>query len=285
VNEKIMIIKAINCLLIENEIIVATITGWHGQVLKMTREKIENLSAEFPFYKDLSKQGGIYFLISDGQIYVGQADISTISTKGTRSILTRVLEHNKDKNWNEVNEIIMITSSAFSADELNYLENKYFNKIKTAGVLQLNQIEPHLGAVKIFTQTTMDNFIQEVQSIFTVMGIIFLNPQKQGKKEEVKESGMLYLKTTQANAQGVIKGKEFIVLKGSYLSLKPTESCPNNIKNSRKQYSNKIKPDGELLEDISFNSPSGASSFVCFSSTNGYNYWKYEDGTFLEHLE
>ncbi|MBR1486165.1 MAG: DUF4357 domain-containing protein [Synergistaceae bacterium] len=277
-----MIIKAINCLLIENEIIVATITGWHGQVFKITREKIENLPATFPFYKDLSTQGGIYFLIGDGQIYVGQADISP---KGTRSILTRVFEHNKDKNWNEVNEIIMITSSVFSANDLNYLENKYFNKIKTAGVLQLNQTEPHLGAVKISTQIPMENFIQEVENIFTVMGINFLNPQKQEKQGKVKESRLLHLKTTQADAQGLIKENKFIVLKGSYLSLKPTESCPNNIKNSRKQYSNKIKPDGELLEDIPFDSPSGASSFVCFSSTNGYNYWKYEDGTFLEHLE
>lgn len=53
----------------------------------------------------------------------------------------------------------------------------------------------------------------------------------------------------------------------------------------RELYKAKISEDFVLLEDILFNTPSGAASFVCGASTNGNVEWKTSDGITLKELE
>ena len=77
----------------------------------------------------------------------------------------------------------------------------------------------------------------------------------------------------------------FVVKKGSILSMQPTKSCPEFVLKKREQYKNAIDENGVLLEDVLFNTPSGASSFVCAASTSGYVEWKTQDGRTLKQLE
>ena len=278
--------SAVNCYLIDDEIIVATIIGWNGQVTKMPREKFENLSklTQFSFIDALNQEGGIYFLVGKDKIYVGQADITEKGTIKKRCIFTRVSEHKKEAFWNDWNEIITITSDVLTAGTLNFLENTFFNKIKEAGILEPKQTEPHLGKILPSISITMESFINHVENIFKVLGIKFLTPSKKhkGEKNAIKEPWLLYLKIKEADAKGIIKDGKIIVLEGSRLALTPTPTCPNAAKNDRNTYKDKISPKGELLEDIPFNSPSGASNFVCYASTDGYACWKYADGTPLK---
>lgn len=53
----------------------------------------------------------------------------------------------------------------------------------------------------------------------------------------------------------------------------------------RELYKAKISEDFVLLEDILFNTPSGAASFVCGASTNGNVEWKTSDGITLKVLD
>ena len=273
--------NAVNCYLIDDEIISATIIGWHGKVTKMPREKFENSLSNFSLADDINKDGGIYFLLGNGKIYVGQADVSESDKGRTRCISTRVSEHKKEDFWDEV---IMVTSGILTANDLNFLENAFFKKIKKAGVLGLNQTEPHLGKVLPATSVPMENFIRHVEIIFKVLGINFLTPPKHREETETKEHRLLHMKSRGANANGIIRGGKFIVLKGSRVALTPTPSCLESTRKNREEHKDKINADGELLEDISFDSPSGASNFVCFASTDGYDYWKYEDENHLQRF-
>lgn len=77
----------------------------------------------------------------------------------------------------------------------------------------------------------------------------------------------------------------FVVKKGSVISSKQTKSCPEYVTKKREQYNDQIDSDFMLLEDILFNTPSGAAAFVCGSSANGNVEWKTSDGTTLKELE
>ena len=249
-----------------------------GKVTKMSRKKSENLPKTFPLLDDLNKEGGIYFLLGKGTGYVGQA---SISKNGSRNVIKRVSEHKEDY-WDEV---IMLTSKGLSPNDLNFLENSFYHLMKNADTLKLYQTEPSLGYIPIANQISGEIFIENIKIIFTVMGINFLTPAiKTNKAEEIetKESQLLLLNMRKTDAKCIQKNGKFIVKKGSRVALTPTDTCPESARKDRVNYKDKINPDGILLEDISFNTASGASNFVCFASTNGYDCWKYADGSALK---
>lgn len=82
-----------------------------------------------------------------------------------------------------------------------------------------------------------------------------------------------------ASAFGYPTSSGFVVRKGSILtSLAPTDSCPASAMKALKEAEGIIK-DNRLTEDITFRSPSAASSFVIKASSNGRTAWHTEDGS------
>ncbi len=73
--------------------------------------------------------------------------------------------------------------------------------------------------------------------------------------------------------------------RGSKLASEFRKSCPEHIIKKREKYSEKIDKNFVLLEDLLFNSPSGATAFVCGSSTNGNIEWKTAKGITLKELD
>ncbi|WP_347126231.1 DUF4357 domain-containing protein [Mediterraneibacter gnavus] len=71
------------------------------------------------------------------------------------------------------------------------------------------------------------------------------------------------------NVVGVRTADGFVVKKGSTISDKTTKSCPEYTIKKRQQYKSQIDENFVLQEDMLFNTPSGAVSFVCGASTNG----------------
>ena len=271
--------KAISLFLVEDDIIVATVAGWDGKVTKMSRKKFENLSTTFPLLDDLNKVGGIYFLLGKGTGYVGQA---SISENGIRNVIKRVSEHKKEDFWDEV---IMLTAKGLGASDLNFLENSFYHLMKDANALKLYQTEPSLGYIPIANQISGEIFIENIKNIFTAMGINFLTSSKQKKENENAETAeqkLLHVTLRGTNAICRKEDGKYIVLQGSRVALTPTDTCPDSAKRDRETYKDKITANGILAEDISFNTASGASNFVCFASTNGYDCWKYADGSALK---
>ena len=264
--------KAVS-LFIEDDIIIATIAGWDGKVTKMSREKFEHLPSEFQLLNNLHKEGGIYFLLGNGVGYVGQA---SITEKGDRNILKRVFEHKKENFWTEV---IMLSSKGLGASDLNFLENSFYHLMKDSDALELYQTEPSLGHIPTATRISGELFIENIKIIFKGMGINFLTPSEHKIKNDVD---LLQMTAKGVTAYGIMKDGKFFILKGSHVVLTSTASCSDSTQKNRTLHKDKISPDGEVLEDIPFSSPSGASSFVCFASVDGYTYWRYADGSTLK---
>lgn len=110
-------------------------------------------------------------------------------------------------------------------------------------------------------------------------------------ESEVKEGEVIYeYKTEQIrenaknfrghyNARMVERGygdkhPQFIVLKGSKIAEKPSESAHRTIKRYRKKHQDLIGDDYILKEDITFRSGSGAAGFVGYTNINGNDVWK-----------
>ncbi|MGI6173751.1 MAG: DUF4357 domain-containing protein [Christensenellales bacterium] len=96
----------------------------------------------------------------------------------------------------------------------------------------------------------------------------------------------LFCRYRDANAFGYwMPGNKIVVKAGSKLTpLAPTPSCPSKPKEDMIRYRHIIR-DGILQEDITFSSPSEASSFVTQASTNGNDQWRDENGASLKELK
>ena len=94
----------------------------------------------------------------------------------------------------------------------------------------------------------------------------------------------MYCKRNGANAIGQITADGFVVKKGSAISSKITNSCPESVIKKRDQNKDRIK-EYILQDDILFNSPAGAAGVVVGGSTNGNTEWKTADGVTLKELE
>ena len=104
-------------------------------------------------------------------------------------------------------------------------------------------------------------------------------------EENQEESQILHYKTSKVDATGRMTSDGFVLLKGSKIRIDGQASCREYISETRKKYADKISKEGILLDDIVFNSPSGAACFVLYGSVNGMEVWRNDDGKSLKQLE
>lgn len=118
------------------------------------------------------------------------------------------------------------------------------------------------------------------------MGHKVLVPLLEGAEKSVvgTESELLYCNRKGIEAVGIRTSDGFVVKKGSKVQLTPTPTCPSSATKRREQYGQFIDNDGVLMKDLLFNTPSGASDFVCFANTNGNDEWKNHNGVNLKDL-
>lgn len=96
---------------------------------------------------------------------------------------------------------------------------------------------------------------------------------------------LLYFNYSDIKATAKITNDGFVVLKGSSISNKTTDSCPQYILKNREKYSSKIDENSILTEDILFKSPSSAAGFVGGTSINGTIVWRNKDNLTLKNIE
>ena len=270
--------KNINMFLMEGDVtssIKCTLSNWTGVIYKIPRTK---LNSELIRQRQHLKYSGIYFLIgkSDKEdknlVYVGQAG----NRKNGEALLLRLLEHTKDGKMDFFNEVIVLTTDTniFGPTELNYLENKFAEKIKFAErYIILSNSEMIIGTLghKLFIPTLNKDALEE---------------------EVVEDKDLLFLsrKIRKSNLQIEAKCKRtnegFVVLKGSMISLEDLKIMPKLIKKLRNQLvTSGIIKDGILKENQLFTSASYAAAFVLGTNANGLTHWKTKDGQTLKELE
>ena len=291
--------KNINMFLMEGDVtssIKCTLSNWTGVIYKIPRTK---LNSELIKQRQHLKYSGIYFLIgkSDKEdknlVYVGQAG----NRKNGEALLLRLLEHTKDEKMDFFNEVIVLTTDTniFGPTELNYLENKFAEKIKfSKRYILKNQNEPNIGNVTEEKESELIEILSNSEMIIGTLGHKLFIPTLEKDIDDVviADEELLFLsrKIRKSNLQIEAKCKRtnegFVVLKGSMISLEDLKTMPKLIKELRVQLiSSGIIKDGILKENQLFTSASYAAAFVLGTNANGLTHWKTKDGQTLKELE
>ncbi len=119
------------------------------------------------------------------------------------------------------------------------------------------------------------------------MGHKVFEPQPSADQDSVDEDELLYFSRNQGKggqATGKVADDGFWVLKGSYIFPVVADYVPTGVAKARERYADLINNQGILTQDVSFGSPSYASSFVCGKNSNGLTEWKNKDGVTLKEL-
>lgn len=258
-------------------------------IYKVKRYDINNYSNEIAL-----KQCGIYLLFGKFNnkhvVYIGQAN----TRKNGNGVLGRVIEHNKakEKYWTDAFMIIS-SKNSIGATELNYLENQFCNRALSANVYKIvNSVDPNTGNYSDEVEINMNSFIEGTANVLKILGYDLFGTSKTvepKKNNTYEECEKLYLKRNggigrNIDAICIIENKKYILLSGSKIATRPTNSCPKSVINQRKENAYKIDKEGIVLENIPFNSPSGISQFVMLAASNGKFDLKDENGKTLKEI-
>lgn len=289
--------KSINLFLMDGEAsgrIKCTLANWTGITYKIPRTELEKCKE-----RDDLKQSGVYFLFGTSDqtgknmVYIGQAG----ARKNGEGILNRLQEHKRNPEKNYWTEAIVFTTTnnSFGPTEISYLENRFCNlAIESKRYEVKNENDPSSGNVTEEKESELEEFIDYARIIMGTLGhkvFVSLTENKQIDTSNTTNSSemLFYLKRKSRKSGQVIEAmckqtKEgFVVLQGSHIEIIDSQSIPSRIKDARKNAN--IDDNGILQEDVLFNSPSYAATFVIGGHVNGLIAWKTEDGKTLKEIE
>ena len=267
-------------------IIKYTLPNWTGVIYKIPRTELDNCKSR----ADL-QQSGVYFLFGksdetgESGVYVGQAGLR----KNGNGLLGRILEHSRNPEKDYWTEAVAITTTnnSFGPTEISYLENQFTQLAKNANrYIVKNGNDPNSGNITEEKESELEEFIDYAKVVMGIVGHKVFIPLDEVIDNTPNENVvMLYLKKRGAEATGLLTSEGVVVCKGSKINTTPTPSCPDWIKNLRKEYTSKINENFILTDNIVFPSPSAASGFCVFGADNGRLSWKNEAGKNLKELE
>lgn len=275
--------KSINVFLMDgtaNGRVKCTLANWTGVAYRIPRVDLDLCKER----NDL-KQSGIYFLFggsdetSEPVIYIGQAG----ARKNGEGILHRLQEHRKNPDKDYWSEAVVFTTSnnSFGPTEISYLENRFCTMATDAHrYVVKNANEPTHGNVTEEKESELEEFIEYAKIVMGVLGHKVFEPIIPAEMMLEERHVKLFVKqeSVAANACAIQTADGFVVLKGSIIRREHTPTCPKSALKKREQHKDAINADMILLEDIPFDSPSGAAAFVLGRSANGNMEWKTEEG-------
>lgn len=222
---------------------------------------------------------GIYYLINENdenmiaQIYVGQ----------TRNGITRLDDHNRQKDfWNKA-IMFLADNKTFSLDMISGLEEYAIKKAYESKRYKVeNTVNPKYE-IDEYDLPLIEEVYEEIQFIMATQGYKMDNA-----KSNRNSADILHTTRNGLKAYGVYDGEKFEVLEGSQINYeKPVHLAKYNKQRADLFAKGDIRKDGEtylLNVNLEFNTPSGASDFVLGGSTNGWVEWKNSDGKTLDEI-
>lgn len=291
--------KNINLYLMDgtaNGRIKCTLANWTGVAYKIPRTELDKCKE-----RDDLKWSGVYFLFGtsdetgNNNVYIGQAGVR----KNGEGILNRLFEHKRNPEKDYWTEAVVFTTSnnSFGPTEISYLENRFCNlAIGAKRYTVKNGNDPSPGHITEEKESELEEFVEYAKLIMGTLGHkVFIpliqasRPTDSVSKTSDDEEPLLYLSRTIKKMDFTVKaiGKQtsdgFVVLKDSLISPADAEYLPKEVLEKRKI--RKVDENNVLLENMLFNTPSGAAAFAIGKNANGWNEWKTEDGKTLHDLE
>lgn len=222
---------------------------------------------------------GIYYLINENdenkiaQIYVGQ----------TRNGISRLDDHNRQKDfWNKA-IMFLSDSKTFSLDIISGLEEYAIVKAHESKRYAVeNNVKPQYE-IDEYDLPIIEEIYEEIQFIMATQGY-----KMSGSARDLNNADILHTTRNGVKAFGVYDGEKFEVLDGSQINM----DKPTNLERYNRQRTELLEKgsisvvDGRYIlhATIEFNTPSGASDFVLGGSTNGWTEWKNGEGKTLDAI-
>ena len=247
----------------------AWMDNWSGSAYKIPRNNIEDKNIQIEL-----KKPGVYFLFgkvgSETEVYIGESD----------EVGDRLKTHNKDERKAWFSEAVVVTSDKDYLNKANikYLESVFhYEAIKAKRYKVENGNKPPEANVSKSDKAVLAEFIDKTKLLITALGYKVFE-ELSSTNEENKTVDMFYYNKNQTDeAFGYRHPEGFVLCKGSHVRKEQAEKIYPWIRSARELYLPKVV-DGILTEDILFNSPSLAISFVKGYSINGNTAWKNAEG-------
>jgi len=230
-----------------------------------------------------SKQVGLYFLVSgesNDELYIGQ----------TGDVGVRLMQHHKNesKDWERALVLVSLTNNLTQTHVL-YLESLSIEKAREC---QRYELLNGNGGQKPYTPIPLKADCDEIHEIgsllLATLGYPIFESLTESKGED--DSEFFYCSRSGVSAKGVYTNEGMVIIKGS--------SAPFLTKRKDKQrhteHRDKLLAKGVLKKeddtfvfqrDYLFKTPSGASSILVLSSSNGWVDWKTKTGVTLHDFQ
>lgn len=269
--------------------------GWGAGILVSSpRQSIDQL-----FQRPEVNNAGIYFLLSEKRVYIGQSQ---------SSIKSRLNQHEKNKSW--WNRVIFLTKTdnSLSSTDVQYMEVEFIRLAKKANTADTDNRNHgnQNGYISEFARAANDQFINEAVLLLEVIGIkVFsaknklattkkiANKQKIMSKDhgyrfwhpEISEMTFHYQTKNGGDAQMKwISEDEYVLLAGSKLGNTITDNKSGiTVKKLRMQYKDRIIDD-QVMTDLIFTTVNPTSSLVKGGAANAWTCWKNEENKTLDTI-
>ncbi|MFA7446201.1 MAG: GIY-YIG nuclease family protein [Flavobacteriaceae bacterium] len=138
-------------------LLVAELLKWDGILFSSPRESYHLLSNELE-----SKFWGVYLLVSEDKVYIGQAN----------DLLRRIGEHDKSKDWWEKVVLFTTKDNSLNRSDIDYLENKLIDIAKNTGTLEMNNVQiGNSPKVSRYRETELKDFLDGALLLLELIGI------------------------------------------------------------------------------------------------------------------
>ncbi len=150
--------------------------GESGYLFSVPRELLSELKSN-PY----SKNFGVYLLLSDDKVYVGQSS----------DLASRISNHSINKDWWDRVIILTSTNDNFGKDDIDYLEHKLIDKLRElkAKYEYDNKKGGNPINTKDFRRAQLDNYLEEAYFLLGLIGIKIFKSQHSKhniKKKEIE---------------------------------------------------------------------------------------------------
>ena len=179
-------IKTIKMLLYDgtlNGVTNVSDSAWElGKMYSAPRDSIKDLVSRAD-----CKKYGVYLLLSEQQVYVGQAI----------DLERRTKQHLSDKDW--WTQVVLMTTKddSFNASDIDYLESKLISLAGTAATFDSNNRKKgNPQKVDEFRQAELEQYLDEALFLLELIGVrVFKNGQKKKSKSVLPNASLIPRKT------------------------------------------------------------------------------------------
>ena len=276
----------------------------HGRSIEISNATSSTLIYRIP-YQNLSSKDELITIDNSFIVYilVGANDngLDYIYVGKSKNGLKHRPTSHEDKcdSWTYCYVLTQFKERTFFNDgAIQYIEDKLNRLVTELGSFTNTTMQTTTGTANQDDDDNCDEYLEQAYQMLDVLGLdLITHKADAGDSDTVTASDLLESDTVPdgeydlkrkikrsggkiIHAKMKVSDGKFIVLKGSMICMVEGPGLLDNVLLKRNNAD--ISADGILLEDVVFNSPSAAGSFVIAASCNGWLNWKCTDGSLID---